>query len=161
MINRPDKVKRQRHNKDKHNSHWFSQSAFSSESSKYRKSQTVRARKLNFLENFHPPTTCQISHFTCPVSHVTCHLSHFFLTKRWRLLVEGLLSTGPTQSSFCNLGPKSFLPSLPDSSFFGCNYFFTYYSKVCFKENMTKFQIKGGRWVRRRDIFEVSGKRYK
>ena len=42
-------------------------------------------------------------------SHVTCHMSHIicffvflfcFLTKLWNLLVNGLLSTGPTQSSF-------------------------------------------------------------
>ena len=29
------------------------------------------------------------------------------------------------------------------------------------KNNKTQFQIKGGRSVRRRDIFDVSGKRYK
>ena len=51
--------------------------------------------------------TCNVSHVTCHVSHVTCHMSHvtfflllFFWTKWWSLLVEGLLSTGPTPSSF-------------------------------------------------------------
>ena len=35
------------------------------------------------------------------VSRVTCHLFSFsFRTKWWSLSVEGLLSTGPTQSSF-------------------------------------------------------------
>ena len=44
---------------------------------------------------------CHMS--SCHVSHVTCHISQFFffLTKRWSLSVEGLLSTGPTPSSFC------------------------------------------------------------
>ena len=45
-----------------------------------------------------------MSYITCHVSHVTCHMScvtgHvFFLTMRWSLSVEGLLSTGPTPSS--------------------------------------------------------------
>ena len=39
------------------------------------------------------------------MSRVTCHMSHvfflcFYLAKWWSLLVEGLLSTGPTPSSF-------------------------------------------------------------
>ena len=50
-----------------------------------------------------PPITCRMSHVTCPMSHVTCHMSLFFLlffwTKWWSLLVEGLVSTGPTPSS--------------------------------------------------------------
>ena len=64
------------------------------------------------------PQTCHVSHVLCHVSHVTCHVSHvtchmprvtchvshlflfFFLTKWWSLLVEGLLSTGLTPSSF-------------------------------------------------------------
>ena len=41
--------------------------------------------------------TCHVSHVTCHVSHVMCH---FFWTKWWSLSVEGLLSTGPTPSSF-------------------------------------------------------------
>ena len=39
-------------------------------------------------------------------SCVTCHMSHIFLffrTKLWSFLVEGLLSTGPTLSSFGTL----------------------------------------------------------
>ena len=55
--------------------------------------------------------TCHVSRVTCHVSRVTCHVSHvtifffilfiFFLrTKWWSLLVEGLLSMGPTPSSF-------------------------------------------------------------
>ena len=61
---------------------------------------------------------CHVSPVTCHLSHVTCHLSHvkifsserFFIikkkilkktwTKRWSWLVEGLLSIGPTLSSF-------------------------------------------------------------
>ena len=49
-----------------------------------------------------PPQTCHVSHFTCLMSHVTCHnfVLLFFWTKWWSLSVEGLLSTGPTPSSF-------------------------------------------------------------
>ena len=44
--------------------------------------------------------TCYMSHVMCHVSHVMCHTSYFFfLTKWWTLLVEGLLSMGPTRSS--------------------------------------------------------------
>ena len=49
---------------------------------------------------------CQLSCITYQVSGVRCHVSHVtffsstFLTKCWSLLVEGLLSTGPTPSSF-------------------------------------------------------------
>ena len=41
------------------------------------------------------------------MSHVTCQMSQFFfvfLIKWWTLSVEGLLSTGPTPSSFDRLG---------------------------------------------------------
>ena len=57
--------------------------------------------------------TCHMSRVTCHVSHVTCHMSRatchfffffFFWTKRWSLSVEGLLSTGPTPSSFIRSG---------------------------------------------------------
>ena len=57
--------------------------------------------------------TCHVSRVTCHVSHVICHMSHvmchmsqlffcccFFWTKWWSLAGEGLLSTGPTPSSF-------------------------------------------------------------
>ena len=51
---------------------------------------------------------CHVSRVTCHMSCVTCHVSHviyihflfFFRTKWWALLVEGLLSTGPTPSSY-------------------------------------------------------------
>ena len=45
-----------------------------------------------------------MSCITCHVSGVTCHVSHVFFsssTKWLSLLVEGLLSTGPTLSSLC------------------------------------------------------------
>ena len=44
---------------------------------------------------------CHMSCVTCHVSHVTCNIFfYFFFTKWWSLSVEGLLSTGPTPSSF-------------------------------------------------------------
>ena len=55
----------------------FSHSAFSSRSSWYHKSQTVRARELKFWENVHPPN---MSRVTCHVSRrVTYHVSHVIL----------------------------------------------------------------------------------
>ena len=56
--------------------------------------------------------TCHMSHVICHMSRVTCHVSHvliFFFTKWWSLSVEGLLSTGPTPSSFLNLGGVYYL----------------------------------------------------
>ena len=52
--------------------------------------------------------TCHMSHVMCHMSGVTCHVSHviiffFFRTIWWSLSVEGLLSTGPTPSSFITL----------------------------------------------------------
>ena len=53
--------------------------------------------------------TCHLSRVTCHMSHVTCLMSHvmffcFFFLIKWRSLsVEGLLSTGPTPSSFVSL----------------------------------------------------------
>ena len=55
-----------------------------------------------------PPSTCHLPYVTCHVSHVTCHVSHvtchcrniYFFTVWWSYSVEGLLSTGPTPSSF-------------------------------------------------------------
>ena len=51
--------------------------------------------------------TCQMSHFTCrlscftfQVSHVTCFFLFFSFRKWWSQFVEGLLSMGPTPSSF-------------------------------------------------------------
>ena len=48
---------------------------------------------------------CHMSHVTCHMSSVTCLMSQFlincfFFTKLWSQSVEGLLSTGPTPSSF-------------------------------------------------------------
>ena len=48
--------------------------AFSFKSSKYHKSQTLRARNLKFWGNIHPHN---MSHGTCHVSCVICHMSHF------------------------------------------------------------------------------------
>ena len=83
--------------------HLLCESAFFSNSSKYHKSPTVRARELKFRENVHPPqhVTCHVSYVMCQMSHITCHVSRatFFLTKLWSLLVEGLLLTGTTPSS--------------------------------------------------------------
>ena len=49
-----------------------------SKSSKYHKSQTIKARELKFWENVHPwqHVTFHVSHVTCHMLHVTCHLSH-------------------------------------------------------------------------------------
>ena len=46
--------------------------------------------------------TCHVSHVMCHMSRVTCHVSHviFFLLLFSDKVVEGLLSTGPTPSSF-------------------------------------------------------------
>ena len=49
---------------------------------------------------------CHMSQVTADMYHVTCHMSHvpffniFFLRKGLSKPVEGLLSTGPTPSSF-------------------------------------------------------------
>ena len=116
----------------KHLCHYLSQCSFSSQSSRHHKSQIVRARELNFWENVHPSpcVTCHMSHVMCYMSCVTCHVSHvrchmsgvtchvldffsyfffffffFYRTKWWSKLVKGLLSMGPTASSFIdNLG---------------------------------------------------------
>ena len=59
----------------------FIQWSFSSKSSKHDNSQTVRARKLKFWENVHPPHVshfmCHESSVTCQVPGVTCQVSHF------------------------------------------------------------------------------------
>ena len=57
------------------------QSSFSSKSSKYHKSQTIKARELTFLWECSPPSTC--------------HMSHVMYSP---LSMEGLLSTGPKPS---------------------------------------------------------------
>ena len=63
-----------------------------------------------------------VSYVMCHMSYVTCHVSSFTIIfylflKCWRFLVEGLLSTGPTSSSFyyrvrLTCGPKC-PPPLP------------------------------------------------
>ena len=67
-------------------------------------SGTPGVRELKFWENVHHPqhVTCHVSCVLCHISRVTSHMSCFFVffTNRWSLLVEGLLSTGPTPSSF-------------------------------------------------------------
>ena len=62
------------------------------------------------LRECSPPTMCHMSRVICHVSGVTCQVSRvtcnfiiiilFFLTQWWSLSGEGLLSTGPTPSSF-------------------------------------------------------------
>ena len=56
--------------------HSLSQLSFSSKSSKYHKSQTVKARELKFLENGNPPQPVTCLHVTCHILHVTCHELH-------------------------------------------------------------------------------------
>ena len=92
-------------------------------SSKHSQSQTGRARELTFWQNVHPTlcVMCHVSCVMCHMSHGMCHMSHvtcpniFFTleknpekkwTKWWSFLVEGLLSTRPTLSSFTNLPGK-------------------------------------------------------
>ena len=55
---------------------------------------------------------CHVSWVMCHMSRVTCHMSRvmcpiflIFFRKWWILSVERLLSTGPTPSSFHQLGP--------------------------------------------------------
>ena len=112
----------------KHHSHWFIHKIilrwFSSKSSKHYKSQTVKARELNFWENVYPIKhfTCHMSSVTCDMSCIMCHsacvMCHMscatchnwvlllFWTKWWSL-PRGLLSTGPTPFSFVKRGRKS------------------------------------------------------
>ena len=55
----------------------------------------MRARELNFSEKVH------MSRVRCHVSGVTCHIfSLFFSSSFLPKVVDGLLWTGPTQSSF-------------------------------------------------------------
>ena len=65
--------------------------------------------------------TCHVSHVMCHVSHIVCHMSfiyiYFFLDKVMELVVEGLVSTGPTPSSFFEVYTNS-----------ACNY---YIIKTC------------------------------
>ena len=77
--------------------------------------QNRKARELKFRENVHP-TLCVM----CHVSPVTCHISKKLIfdkkkkkkrKKWWSNLVEGLLSKGPTPSSFLIKYP--FSPTRP------------------------------------------------
>ena len=54
------------------------QSSFSSKSSKYLHSKTVKARELTFWENVHLPpcVMCRMSRIMCHVWPVTCHVSY-------------------------------------------------------------------------------------
>ena len=51
----------------------------SSKSSEHVHSQTIRARKLNCLENVHstPCVKCHVSHVTYHMSYFMCHISQF------------------------------------------------------------------------------------
>ena len=93
--------------------HWLinylGESAFSFKSSQH-KSQTVKARKLNFWENDHPPpcVTCLVSGFMCHVSLLRCHniykYIYFFGQRSEASWWKGPLSKRPAPSSFptCN-----------------------------------------------------------
>ena len=70
---------------------WFRDSSFSSKSSRHLHSQTVRARAMSCVR-------CHVSNVLCPLSRVTSyHFYNIFFFKLLSLLVEGLLSTGPTR----------------------------------------------------------------
>ena len=81
------------------------------QSSKHQYCQAIRPSELTFWENVHSPphVTCHMSYVMCHMWWLTCHVSHvvkyiyiciFFLTKWWSLSLKGVLSTGPTLSSF-------------------------------------------------------------
>ena len=92
----------------KHLCYWLiqsvSQCSCSSKSSKYHKSQTIRAREPTFWENVHPPhhVTCYISHVTCYMSCVMCPVSYIYIyfDKVMKLIGGGSVINGPTPSSF-------------------------------------------------------------
>ena len=76
--------------------------------SKHLHSQTVRVRKLKFLENVHhhPPVTCQVSGVSCHMSGVRCHILcvrcqffSLFLAKVVELVGVGSLIYWATPSS--------------------------------------------------------------
>ena len=69
--------------------------SFSSKSSKHHKSKTIRSRDLKFWHNVH--------HQSCVGCHMSCVKCIFlvFFYNLVELVGEGLLSTGPTPSSFC------------------------------------------------------------
>ena len=55
--------------------HWVTESSFFSKTSKYHKSQTVRARDMNFWDNVHHPLFV--------MCHMSCVAYHFFLQSGW------------------------------------------------------------------------------
>ena len=67
-----------------------SQSAFSSQSSRYHKLKTIKARELKFERMFNPHNmscvTCHMSRVTCHVSYVMCPISLFFFFNFFLLL---------------------------------------------------------------------------
>ena len=86
--------------------HRFCNSSFVEISSKHLHSKTIRDKQLKFWGKVHLPlhVMCHVSWVMCLLSRVTCHMFFsfsFLLTKYWSYLVEGLLSTWPTASSFC------------------------------------------------------------
>ena len=105
--------------------HSLSDSSFSSKSSRHLHFQTIWARDPQFWENVHlsPSVTFHLSCVTCHESHVTCHIFHLIFfwgggTNWWSLFLEGLLSTGPTPSSFLHNMPSSWASwPFPEPSF--------------------------------------------
>ena len=85
-----------------HPGHWFInwliKWSFSSISSGQHYFQTVKAKDMKFWDNVHSCVSC----VTCPWSRFRCHVSCVTWggTHWWSHLVEVLLSTGPTPSSF-------------------------------------------------------------
>ena len=79
---------------------WWS---FCLESSRHCLSQTIKARKLKFLENIHPH---HVSHVRCQVSAVKCH-HIFFFWQRWSYMVGGLFSTGPSFKVISSFGDNT------------------------------------------------------
>ena len=73
---------------------------FSSQSSRYHKSQTIRVRKLKFWENVHPlqHVTCHVSHVTCCMSdfmwHMSCVTCHIFFDNVVKLIGGGSVING-------------------------------------------------------------------
>ena len=86
------------------------------------------------------PQTCHMSCVRCHVSGVTCNMSHvtFFLNKWWSYSVEGLLSMGPTPSSFVedkiSGGPSHYCHC---KMYCWCMVCFRHW---CFKYTMTRFR---------------------
>ena len=109
---------------------------------------------------------CLVSRVTCHVSHVTCNVSHvtiffLFLTKWLSLSVEGLISTGPTPSSFqfnpyfpillfCQVVYKSFIQAVVQVNIFFFFFFLAIYLCVhdahyIFFSTSGRFHVKGPR----------------